>query len=354
MKERFERLNARFARNRWWIVRTLMLPVHIALFATLSFFLVRLLPGDPVLQALDDGQEITPEAYARMAEIMGLGGNIMDQLVVFWSRLLRFDLGVSFASNRPVWSEIFSRLPATLELATLAIFGTTLLCFALGLIYLVVENRTIQRLLHFYAKLAGSVPDFAVAIFGLVVFYLWLRVLPPPIGLLDPGLSQSPITGAPLLDALLSGNWQVFSSIVRHLILPIGVMVLVYTPTIWRQFLFSLDAAARAPCTLFRISAGATRSSIYGSLIRRSSSSMIVMIGALYGGLIGGTVVLQQLFNLGGLGRYAVDAVNAVDFLVLQGILIVIAATSLIVFFLVDIVNMVLDPRRRPGVHIDG
>ena len=78
------------------------------------------------------------------------------------------------------------------------------------------------------------------------------------------------------------------------------------------------------------------------------------MIGALFGGLVGGVVVLEQLFGFGGLGQFAITSVDNIDFLGLQGFLVVIAAICLIAYFLVDILNMLLDPRRRPGARIDG
>jgi peptide/nickel transport system permease protein len=77
------------------------------------------------------------------------------------------------------------------------------------------------------------------------------------------------------------------------------------------------------------------------------------MVGALFGGLVGGVVVLEQLFGLGGIGQFAIDSVESVDFLGLQGFLVVIAALCLVAFFAVDIVNMLLDPRRRPGASAD-
>ncbi|OLT10404.1 hypothetical protein BJF78_28910 [Pseudonocardia sp. CNS-139] len=347
-------MTAHLRRHRWWIVRTLVLPVHIAAFATVAFFLVRLVPGDPVLQALEGTDTITPEIYAEAAAAMGLSGSIWQQLGTFWAGLVRLDLGTSTVTGRPIWQEIWDRLPATVELVLVGLTGAVLLALALGVLLLRTRSGAVRRVLRGYARLAGAVPDFAVAIFGLVLLYGTLRVVPAPIGRISPGLTLPDVTGFPILDSLLTGSWDVLGSMLAHLALPVAVMVLVYTPTIWKQLALGLDESAAAPATLFRIASGATRPAIYLSIMRRAAASAVVMIGALFGGLVGGVVVLEQLFGLGGLGQFALDSVDSVDFLGLQGFLVSIAAICLIAFFAVDIVNMLLDPRRRPGTAVDG
>jgi peptide/nickel transport system permease protein len=197
------------------------------------------------------------------------------------------------------------------------------------------------------------VPDFAVAILGLVLLYGTLRVIPAPIGRISPGMRLPDVTGFPILDSLVTGSWAVLGSMLGHLALPVAVMVLVYTPTIWKQLVLGLDESAAAPATLFRIASGAGRVAVYTSILRRAAASAVVMVGALFGGLVGGVVVLEQLFGLGGIGQFAIDSVESVDFLGLQGFLVVIAALCLVAFFAVDIVNMLLDPRRRPGASAD-
>ena len=352
-RERSRAVPDALRRHRWWIVRTLVLPVHIAVFATMSFFLVRLVPGDPVLSALEGADTITPEDYARAADAMGLSGSVWEQLGTFWAGLVRLDLGTSTVTGRPIWQEIWDRLPATVELVLVGLGGAVVLALVLGLVLLRVRNRAVQKVLRGYARLAGAVPDFAVAILGLVLLYGTLRVIPAPIGRISPGLRLPDVTGFPILDSLVTGSWEVLGSMLGHLALPVAVMVLVYTPTIWKQLALGLDESAAAPATLFRIASGAGRVAVYTSILRRAAASAVVMVGALFGGLVGGVVVLEQLFGLGGIGQFAIDSVESVDFLGLQGFLVAIAALCLVAFFAVDIVNMLLDPRRRPGASVD-
>ncbi|MCI2422621.1 ABC transporter permease [Saccharopolyspora sp. K220] len=345
--------NEFFNRHRWWITRTLALPVHVAGFATFAFFMVRLVPGDPVLSSLDTTQTITQADYDRVAASMGLDGSIWQQLGRFWSDLIRLDLGISVVTGRSIWEEIWTRLPATLELVFLGLGGAVALSLVLAAVLLHVQSGVLHKALRGYARMAGAIPDFALAILGLVLFYSLLQVVPAPIGRVDAGMVIPEVTGFPLLDCVLTGYWQVLGSMLGHLVLPVGVMIAVYTPIIWKQFALGLDEAAASAATLFRIASGATRAAIYLSILRRAAASAVVMVGAMFGALVGGVVVLQQLFSFGGLGQFAVDSVNSIDFLGLQGFLVVLAAVSMVAFFIVDIVNMLLDPRRRPGASTE-
>jgi ABC-type dipeptide/oligopeptide/nickel transport system permease component len=349
------RADAWLARNRWWLLRSLVLPVHIAVFATISFFLVRLVPGDPVLARMDTSGSFSQEDYDAAAQAMGLDGSILDQFGAFWQQLIHLDLGTSQITGRPIWEEITSRLPSTIELVLLGLVGAVLLSFTLALATLLSNSARVHRVLAGYGKLAGAVPDFALAILGLVLFYTILRIIPAPIGRTSPGLAAvDTVTGFPLLDAVIAGNGEVLGSIVSHYVLPVLVIVLVYTPNIWKQLALGVEEQAAAPSTLFKIASGATRASIYRSILRRASASAVVMIGALFGGLVGGVVVLEQLFGFGGIGAFAITSVDNLDFLGLQGFLVVIASLCLVAYFLVDILNMLLDPRRRPGARVDG
>jgi ABC-type dipeptide/oligopeptide/nickel transport system permease component len=341
-----------YPRNQWWIVRLVTLPLYVIAFATACFFLVRLVPGDPVLARLDTANGFTQEQYDQAAAQLGLDGSMFEQLLAFWSRLLVFDLGVSPVTGLAVWSEIISRLPQTVELVALGLIGAVLVALTLALVSLRSNSPRVRRALAAYGRLAGAIPDLAVAILGIVVFYLVLRIAPAPIGRTSPGMSAPVLTGFPLLDSVLAGQLDVTASIVAHYVMPVLVIVMVYTPNIWKQLSLGIDEQAAAAPTLFKIASGATRPSIYLSILRRASASSVVMIGALFGALVGGVVVLEQLFGFGGLGQYAINAVDNLDFLALQGFLVVVAALCLVVYFLVDVVNMALDPRRRPGARV--
>jgi peptide/nickel transport system permease protein len=352
--ERSGPLTPFLARHRWWITRTLVLPLHVAVFASVAFFLVRLVPGDPVMARVDASGGFTPEDYARAAEQMGLAGSIWDQFGRFWSELVTLNLGISPVTGRPVWEEVMSRLPSTIELVTLGLLGSIVLALVFALVTVTTRSPRLHAVLRGYGKLAGAVPDFAVAILGLVLFFVVLQVVPAPLGRVGPRMVLPVITGFPLFDAVLAGDGAVFGAIAERYVLPLSVLVLVHAPSLWRQLSLGLSEQVTAPPTLFKVASGATRLSVYLSVLRRASASSVVMLGAMFGGLIGGVVVIEELFGFGGVGRFAITSVENLDFVGLQGFLVVVAGLCLLVFFAVDLANMILDPRRRPGVRADG
>jgi ABC-type dipeptide/oligopeptide/nickel transport system permease component len=189
---------------------------------------------------------------------------------------------------------------------------------------------------------------------GIFIFYSLLRVVPAPLGLYDPLLNAPPkITSFPVLDALLSGDVTLLRSMVTHLFLPLVVLVLAYAPLLLKLFIRALEDAVDAPQTRFRIASGASRRTVLLSVGRRAAPSTLAMFGTMFGYLLGGAVVVEQLFAMPGMGQYAVNAVNSSDLVALEGFLLVIAAISLVVFLLIDILNMIVDPRRRPGLAVE-
>lgn len=341
-------------RNRWWLVRTLRLPLDLAVFATLAFFLVRLLPGDPVDVALATRSDpVTPELTQALRESMGLDGSMWSQLLRFWSGLLTGDLGTSLVSGAPVTQEVFSRLPATIELIVLGLGGALLTALVLGFLYIRFSNRVLRRGVRMITGFATSVPVFVVAIFGIVVFYVILDWLPAPLGRTG-GNPLPVVTGFPLLDEVITGSWTSLGETLVRYVLPVGAMVLTYTPNLLTQLVGGLDRELDQTTTRFQVAAGASRPWVYFSVMRRSASSVVVIFGLFFGSLIGGAVTIESLFGFGGIGQLGIRSVDTADFPALQGFLILVVAFCLVMFLLVDLVNMWLDPRRRPGVATEG
>lgn len=337
--------------NRWWVLRLARLPLDIFVFATIAFFLVRLLPGDPVSVALSSRSgTVSAASAAAVRTQMGLDGTVWDQLVRFWGGLLRGDLGHSLVTGAPVLDEVFSRLPSTIELILLGLIGSLLLCLALGFLYLRFSNRALRGAIRTYASFATTVPVFVVAIFLIVIFYVVLDWLPAPLGRVSSGVLPV-LTGFPLLDEALTGNWGMLGETTVQYIMPVAAMVLTYTPNLLTQFIGGLDRELVQPTTRFQVAAGVPRRWIFFSVFRRSLSSVVVVFGLFFGSLIGGAVTIESLFGFGGIGALGVRSVQAVDFTALQGFLVVVVAVCLIAMLAVDLANMWLDPRRRPGIE---
>lgn len=335
-------------RQRWWIGRVAVLPVHIFVFAIAAFFLVRAIPGDPAREVV--GPEATEVDYLATKAELGLDGSIWSQLVSYIGRLLHFDLGNAIMTGRPVIDEIMARLPGTLELAGISFVSLILVTLGLSAVVVARPKSKVSSIVRGYAQAAGAVPEFVVGVAAIFLFYATLRIVPAPSGRVRAGIREpESITGLPLFDATLYGDWKVISSMVAHLFLPILVLVVSVCPILLKQLLTALDSSLSAQPTMFKVAAGASRKSIYASAYRRALPSTVALFGMVFGSLLGGAVILETLFGLGGMGRYAVEAVTTTDLIALQGFLIVVAVISLIVFLFVDLTNMLLDPRRKPG-----
>lgn len=339
---------AQFAKHRWWAGRVAVFPLHILTFAVATFFLVRLVPGDPARTVA--GPDAPFEVYQQIREEMGLNGSIFAQLGDYLGGLLTFDLGNSLLNGRSVSAEIFDRLPGTIELAVMSFVILVSVSLLLSLVVVLRPAGILARIITGYSQIAGAIPEFVLAVAGIFLFYATLQWVPAPTGRVSPGIRQpESITGLPLFDSVLHGRWEVTGSILAHLVLPISVLVLAIAPLLLKQLLSALDEAVTAPATLFRVASGAPKGTVLLSLYRRALPPTVALMGAVFGTLLGGTVILESLFGLGGLGTYAVQSVNGNDFVALQGCLLVVAIISMTVFLLVDLTNMLLDPRRKPG-----
>ncbi len=338
--------------QRWWLVRIAALPLQILLFAFVAFFLVRAIPGDPV--DVVTGGQYTPEIYARVQKALGLDGTLLEQFGRYLRQLLSFDLGTSLISGRSISDDLIQKLPPTIEIALMALVGMLLVTLACSYIAVMHPRRAISRVVIVYSRTAGMIPEFALGIVAIFIFYAVLRWAPAPLGRLSPFIDPPPpVTHMPFVDVLLSGDTTAMKSMISHLILPIGVMVIALSPVMLKLLVADLEASLDAQPTRFRIASGATHATVLVSIYRRALPATVTMTGTMFGHLLGGAIIIETLFGLDGLGKYAVEAVMSADLTTMQSLLLVTATLSLIVFLLIDLINMLLDPRRRPGTHVE-
>ena len=341
-------------RQRWWFTRVLALPVHLFFFAAAVFFLVRMIPGDPVA-VLTGGQNVSAAKAEQIRASLGLTGSLLSQFVHYLHNVVTLNFGNSMMNGLSVWGELSQRLPETIELAVIAMVIATALTLVMGLVAVLKPKSILAKILIPYARTAGAIPDFVLGVLGIFLFYTTVHLLPAPDGIYAPTLNPDPeVTGFPLLDALFAGDTVMFGSICAHLVLPVAVLVIANTPLLLKIFLRALEEAVDAAPTRFRIAAGASRRTVLLSIARRAAPSAVAMMGTLFGFMLGGVVVVEQLFAMPGMGLYGVDAVNSSDRTALEGFLIVVATISLVVFLIVDLVNMILDLRLRPGLAKEG
>lgn len=313
------------------------------------FFLVRLLPADPVSRLV--GLNASPEAYAQAQRSLGLDKPVLTQLVNYLglgegTGLLQGDLGVSWVTNSPVVTEIGASLPITLELLTFSFIVTLLLAVPVGVASAANPGKLVDKIVFAYGLFGGSQPEFWWGLLFVLIFFSTLNVAPAPLGMIDPLLTAPPrVTGFYTLDALIAGDFAALIDILHHLMLPVLTMVFVLSGPVIKMVRQSMIRAQGSDFVLYANAAGLRKSTVTRYAMRAAIAPTITLVGILYGVMLGGAVLVESVFSLGGIGQYAVRSVLAFDYPSIQGIVLVITAISLLIYLLLDILYAIIDPR---------
>ena len=291
----------------------------------MTFALIWLVPGDPASAFLD--ASATPEQIARLRVALGLDKPLPLQMIDWYGRVLRGDLGQSILLNRSVAAALVERLPVTLSLAACALAFAVIFGVAAGTIAAVNHNRWPDQLVMTTALFGLSVPEFWLGLVLILTFAVQLGWL--PTGGFVP-IVQSP-TG-----------W------LRTILLPALTLGLVQVGFIARMARASMLEALNQD---FVRTADAKGLSRFDVVIRHGLPNALIpimtVIGIVAGALLGGTVIIEQVFSIPGVGRLIIGAIAARDFPVMQGGLLFLALIYLSVNLTVDILYAVVDPRVR-------
>jgi len=327
----------------------LFLPVWIGV-ATLVFLLVRL-SGDPALAIL--GDKAAPEELVKFREREGLDRPLPVQYVSFLADAARGDLGRSYRTSRPVAVDLSEYFPATVELTLLAMLLAVAFGVALGTLAAVHRNGALDGASMLVALVGVSVPVFWLALLAMKSLGEGAGLFPVG-GRLSPGTELLPITGMNTLDALLRGDLDAFADAFGHLVLPATVLATVPAAVITRMTRSTLvetlskDFVRTARAKGLRERAVVVRHALRGSLV-----PIVTVIGLHFGLLLGGAVLTETVFGWPGLGKYTVDSVLRRDFHAVQGALLLMATTFVLVNLAVDVLYAFLDPRIREGYEGD-
>lgn len=315
------------------------------------FFLIRLLPADPVSRFV--GLNSSEEAYAQAEANLGLDRPVFVQLGHYLGFLpaegdgiLQGSLGTSWVTGTPVLTEIGQTLPVTIELLTLAFFFALLVSVPVGMLAALRPGGAADKGVFVYSLFAGSQPEFWWGLLFVYVFFFTLGVAPPPLGILSPLTSNPPsVTGFILIDAILAGRPAVFFEALHHYMLPVATMVFILSGPIIKMVRQNMVRALGSDFVLYARCAGLSRGRVALYALRAALAPSMTLIGILYGFMLGGAVLIESVFSLGGLGQYAIRSILAFDYPAIQGVILVITAISLIVYLLLDIFHAIVDPR---------
>lgn len=300
--------------------RLLQVAATVVLVALLTFGLMRLLPGDPVLVLL--GDRATDANIARLRQQMGLDESLLTQFVLYFWNLLNLRLGDSITMRVPVAALIVERLPVTLALTGLATLLALVMAVPLALAASLRENGIADTIIRVVSQLGLSTP----------VFYLGLILLIT----LAAGLGWFPVGG--IGDSLIDD--------LHHLFLPALTLALSLAAVLMRNLRVALTEVLHAEFVSFAAAKGISRRLLLGRhVLRNALVSTINLLGIHIGSLVGGAVITETVFAIPGVGRLMIDSIFARDYAVMQGTTLVIAVMVSLVFLATDAVQALLDPR---------
>lgn len=335
----------------WYTARRLLYVVpQVVGISLVTFVIVRLLPSNPAFALA--GPAATEETIHTIEKRLGLDQPIWTQYGKYIRDLAQGDFGNSFVSGRPVLSDIGDRLPATLELVILGLVLAFLIGVPLGVASALGGGKGIvARGSLGYGLLAGAIPDFWLGLILVYVFFTKLHVAPAPLGQISPDIPPPRhITGALALDSLLTGSWTALRSTLAHLVLPLVTLVFVYMAPIVKFTRSSIEEVYYGTEFIEQYRAnGLSHRAVVLRALRNGLPPVITIVGVLFGFLLGGVVLIEQVFAWGGFGQYAVSSITNSDFSAVQGFVVVAAIFNLIVYLIVDLLYFVVDPRLRAG-----
>lgn len=326
--------------------RLLFLAPQIVGIVLVGFLLIKAVPGDPATLML--GPMATPDSIAKLRGELGLDKPIPIQFFIYIEKLAHGDFGTSWQTTQPVLNDLRVRFPATLELVTYGLLVALLIGIPLGVVSALRKRGPIAKVGDFYGLVAGALPDFWLALVLIYVFYSLLGWVSSPIGRIDVTvISPETITGFYTADSLLEGDWSAFWSSVQHLVLPVATLGLINAGPILKMTQSTMDRMLEADFSQYERLCGLPDRLIMRHAFRNALPSVITIVSVLYGFLIGGAVLVEIVFSWGGAGQYAVQGVLNSDFNPVLGFVIFSALFSLVVYLIVDLIYLAIDPRIR-------
>lgn len=299
----------------------------LGLVASFTFLTLRLIPGDVVRLQLADAPGVTQEQVDQRAAELGLDQPIVSQFFTFITDALRLDFGTSFQDGRPVTEHIAERLPATLELGLLALVLGLALGVPLGVISALRQNSLTDQALRVLAVVGMSVPNFWLALLLITYLAQWFG-WSPPLVYVGPGenLAQNLTHLALPALALAVGSMAGVARMLRSSMLEV----------LGSNFIRTVRARGASEWTVLAKHAG-----------RNSLIPVFSLLGLQVGSILGGTVILESIFSIPGMGSLIFDAVQNRDYPVVLGCVIVYGGLFILVNLIVDILYAVVDPRIR-------
>lgn len=313
-----------------YLLRRLLLTIP-ALFgvALVVFLLMRAIPGDVVTQLVGIGEDVSAERMAELRRIFGLDLPVHVQFGQWLGAALQGDLGTSLRTGRSIAGDLALRFPATLQLSLMSLAIALVLAIPIGIVAARFRGRWPDYLGSAFVLVGLSIPQFFLGILLILLFSLQLGWLPPA--------GFVPFHEEPLEN-------------LRRMLLPslsLGLILAAATTRIMRSSM--LEVMDRDFVRTARAKGLSEQRVTMTHALRNALIPVVTVVGLQFGSLLGGTVIIEQVFSIPGVGRFALEGINLRDYPVVQGAVLVIAGAFVFVNLLVDVLYALIDPRVRYG-----
>ena len=330
-----------------YLVRRLLLlvPTFLGIVA-LTFFLIRLAPGDPIL-VLAGERGVSPERYAELQAQFGFDQPLFMQFLQYLGQVVSGDLGVSIVTRTPVLTEFMSLFPATLELSLVAITIAILVGIPFGVLAAVRRNTILD-----YGVMGASLVGYSMPIFWwallLILFFSINLGWTPVAGRLGFLYDVDPVTGFMLIDTLLANDRDAFFSALHHLILPSIVLATIPLAVVARMTRSAMLEVLRENYIVAARARGLSRFAvIFRHALRNALIPVVTVIGLQVSILMTGAILTETIFSWPGIGKWLLESIYRRDYPVVQGGVLLIASIVILVNAMVDVLYAVINPRIR-------
>ncbi|WP_042704178.1 ABC transporter permease subunit [Azospirillum sp. B506] len=324
---------------------SLVIPTFLGI-TFLTFILIRLVPGDPI-EVRTGERGIAPERLAELRHEMGLDRALWQQFLDYVGNVLHGDFGLSLITHNSVLSEFLTLFPATLELALCAMLFATLVGLPAGILAAVKRGSLFD-----HGVMGASLTGYSMPIFWwgllLILFFSVGLGWTPVSGRLDLVYYVEPATGFMLIDTLMAGDYEAFRSALGHLVLPtivLGTVPLAVVARMTRSAM--LEVLGEDYIRTARAKGLASGRVIGMHALRNALIPVVTVIGLQVGTLLGGAILTETIFSWPGVGKWLIESINRRDYPALQGGVLLIATSVILVNLLVDVLYGVLNPRIR-------
>jgi peptide/nickel transport system permease protein len=303
-----------------FLLKRVLLALFVVIAVTLLVSYAVRLSGDPATMLMTGGQaNFTVEDLERIRKSLGIDRPFLVQYFLYMKGVLHGDFGTTFFGRQPVNALMERALPATLLLALTSLIGSLVISIPLGIYAAVHRGSLADQAIRFFSLIGLSFPNFWLAIMLVLIFSVSLHLLPPSGFFTAAGLILPATTLALILSAI---NVRLVRTIM-------------------------LDTLSMQYIVVARSKGLRERVVLYKHALRNCMIPLLTYIGLQFGDLLGGVVIIEQVFNWPGMGSLAFEAISARDYPILQGVITVLAVLIVGVNLLVDIAYGVADPRVR-------